>query len=389
MMTINVMLSIQLNVFMVLLLLSIAVHACFKLNKKEETHRLFFTLICLTILILILEIFSVVLNSTEYIAFNALQKVVNTLGFTLTPLVPIIATLYVYKRTKKYKKIPVEKLIWLLVPLLINSILSLGSYYFNWLFMITDENLYIRGPLFIVSPMISYFYYTLHILVLYHNHKNVSKEELIVISSLSLIPAMLSVFQLYYFIYLTIWNSVGIAVVINYIFIMHEQAKRDPLTGLGNRMAYDEYLGILSRRSNIVLSVVNIDLDGFKSINDIFGHQEGDKVLQFFARQLEMVFGEVGVAIRCGGDEFILFLNEKSRERVETYIKTLNDNIATYNDSNEMAYSIQFSCGIAVFDDSYNNIYEFIRYSDKLMYEEKQKKACLQNVVKAPVSHEM
>ena len=71
------------------------------------------------------------------------------------------------------------------------------------------------------------------------------------------------------------------------------------------------------------------------------------------------------------------------------YIKTLNDNITAYNDSNEMAYSIQFSCGIAVFDDSYNNIYEFIRHSDKLMYEEKQKKACLQNVVETPVSHEM
>lgn len=385
-MTINTMLSIQLNIFMVILLLSIAVHARLNLNRKEEVHRLFLTLICLTIFILILEILSVVLNSTEYIDFIVAQKVVDTLGFTLTPLVPITATLYAYKRTNKYRKISIDKLIWLAVPLIINSILSLGSYHFNWIFTINAENLYVRGPLFIVSPMTSYFYYTLHVLVLYNNHKNVSREELTVISSLTLIPAILSIFQLYYFIYLTIWNSVGIAVVINYIFIMHEQAKRDPLTGLGNRMAYDEYLAIWSKKSNIIISVVNIDLDGFKSINDIFGHQEGDKVLKFFARQLEEVFVGIGVAIRWGGDEFILLLNEKNRERLENYIKALNDKIDAYNESNEMAYSIQFSCGIAIFDDSYDNVHEFIRHSDKLMYEEKQKKAYLQNLVEAPVS---
>ncbi|MPN18967.1 putative diguanylate cyclase DgcC [bioreactor metagenome] len=165
---------------------------------------------------------------------------------------------------------------------------------------------------------------------------------------------------------------------------MHEQAKRDPLTGLGNRMAYDEYLTIWNRKSNITLSVINIDLDGFKNINDVYGHQEGDEVLKFFARKLEEVFGGIGFAIRWGGDEFILLLNEKRRERLEKYVKMLNDKIDAYNDSNDMPYRIQFSCGIAIFDDSFDNVYDFIRHSDKLMYQEKQKKMCLKNLVETP-----
>ncbi|MDP4127338.1 MAG: GGDEF domain-containing protein [Bacillota bacterium] len=385
-MTINTMLAIQLNIFMVILLLSIAVHACYKLNKKEEVHMLFLTLICLTIFILVLEILSVVLNSSDYINFIVAQKVVDTLGFALTPVVPVVAALYAYKRINKGKKISVNMLSWLAVPFVVNGILSLGSYHFNWIFSITDENLYVRGPLFFVSPMTSYFYYIIHLLVLYDNHKNVNKEELTVISSLTLIPAALSIFQLYYFIYLTIWNSVGIAVVINYIFIMHEQAKYDSLTGLGNRMAYDEHLAILNRNSNIALSVVNIDLDGFKNINDVFGHMEGDKVLKFFARQLKEVFGGIGVAVRLGGDEFIILLNERRGRRIEKYIKTLNDRIDAYNESNDMSYRIKFSCGIAIFDDSFDNVYEFIRHSDKLMYEEKQKKTYFQNSAEVPVS---
>lgn len=374
MMMINTILAIQLNIFMVLLLFSIAVHGCFRLNKKEEVHRLFLTLICLTIFILILEILSVILNSSDYINFIVAQKLVDTAGFTLAPVVPIVATLYAYKRINKFKRISVNKFVWLAIPFIINGILSLGSYHFNWIFNITDENLYVRGPLFFVSPMTSFFYYIIHLLFLYDNHEKVSKEALIILGSLTLFPAVLSIFQLYYFIYLTIWNSVGLAVVINYIFIMHEQAKRDPLTGLGNRMAYEEYLANWNRKSNIILSVINIDLDNFKNINDVYGHQEGDEALKFFAKKLEEVFEGIGICIRWGGDEFILLLNEKRREILEKYVKTLNDKIDAYNDSNDIPYRIQFSCGIVIYDDSFDNIYEFIRHSDKLMYEEKQKK---------------
>jgi len=185
---------------------------------------------------------------------------------------------------------------------------------------------------------------------------------------------VLSIFQLYYFIYLTIWNSVAIAVVINYIFIVHSQSKLDPLTGLGNRIAYDEYLISLRRKNNIVLSVLNIDLDDFKGINDVFGHHEGDKVLRLFARQLEDVFEGKGVSIRLGGDEFIVLINENQREILEKYINTLHSNINTYNESSDMPYYITFSYGMAIFDNEYASIYELIQHSDKLMYDEKKEK---------------
>lgn len=371
---------------MVILLFSIAVHGSFRLNRKEAGHRLFLTLVCLIIFILILEILSVVLNSSDYISFIVIQKLVDTLGFTLTPVVPIVATLYAYKKINKFKRLSISKFGWLVIPCIINAILSIGSYHFNWIFSITDENLYVRGPLFFVSPITSLFYYLLHLLFLYDNHEKVSKEELVILASLTIFPAILSIFQLYYFIYLTIWNSVGIAVVINYIFIMHEQAKRDTLTGLGNRMAYDEYLANWNRRNNIILSVINIDLDDFKKINDVYGHQEGDEVLKLFARELEEVFGGIGFAIRWGGDEFILLLKERRREKLEKYIKTLHDKIDAHNDCIDRAYRIQFSCGIAIYDDSFDDVYEFIRHSDKLMYEEKQKKKMyLKSFVETPV----
>ena len=163
-------------------------------------------------------------------------------------------------------------------------------------------------------------------------------------------------------------------VIINYIFIIHSQTKLDPLTGLGNRVAYNEYLASLRRKSNIVLSVVNIDLDDFKSVNDVYGHHEGDKVLRFFARQLEDAFEGKGVTIRLGGDEFLVLITENRKEVLDQYIKNLIDRIEAYNQSNGKSYQIKFSHGLTIFNDAYSSIDELIRHSDKLMYEEKAEK---------------
>lgn len=370
---INTMLAIQMNIFMGILLSFIAAHACFKLDRKEQVHRFFLSLIFLTIFILLLEILSVLLNSSEFIRYITIHKMVDTLGFTLTPLVPICVVLYVYKRTHKFNKITINQFIWLGFPFIVNSILSLGSYSFNWIFSISGENIYQRGPLFLVSPMTSYFYYMINLLLLYKNRGKISREELLILSLLTVIPALLSIFQLYYFVYLTIWNSVAIAVVTNYVFLVHSQTKIDSLTGLGNRIAYNDHIAILGRKSNVVLAVINIDLDEFKSINDTYGHHEGDQVLKVFARQLENVFEENGVSIRLGGDEFMVLVYENQREILEKHIKTLNHNIKEYNETSNLPYGIKFSYGMAILDHTYHSVQELIQHSDKLMYEAKKK----------------
>ncbi|MDT8903986.1 GGDEF domain-containing protein [Anaeroselena agilis] len=313
------------------------------------------------------------LNSGYYPNFIVAHKLVDTLGFALSPLVPICAVSYVYKRTNKYKKVN-SKAFWLAIPFFVNGIISVGSFSFDWIFSITPENVYVRGPLFFVSPLTYYFYYTVNLAVLCAARKKFSKEELLILGMLTIIPAVMSVFQLYYFIFLTIWNSTAIAVIINYIFIIHSQTKIDPLTGLRNRVAYNEYIEGLRGKRNIVLSVVTIDLDDFKSINDTHGHHEGDKVLRIFAGQLEDIFEGKGVPIRLGGDEFVVLLDENQRAVVETYIKILNDKINAYNLRSELPYRIKFSYGLTVFDDRYNSVDELIRHSDKLMYIEKQRR---------------
>ncbi len=88
-----------------------------------------------------------------------------------------------------------------------------------------------------------------------------------------------------------------------------EQATHDPLTGLANRRLLDELLGravLRAERSGNTLTVAFLDLDGFKAVNDTYGHDAGDTVLRVTATRLQTAVREADVVARYGGDEFIV-----------------------------------------------------------------------------------
>jgi diguanylate cyclase (GGDEF)-like protein len=112
-----------------------------------------------------------------------------------------------------------------------------------------------------------------------------------------------------------------------------EQAERtsrmDPLTGLGNRRALDECLQReLARhiRYDRKLSLVVVDLDGFKQVNDTHGHQAGDRVLALVGRRLSEIRG-ADAAFRLGGDEFALVLPETRFEAAELVARRLSKQV--------------------------------------------------------------
>jgi diguanylate cyclase (GGDEF)-like protein/PAS domain S-box-containing protein len=90
---------------------------------------------------------------------------------------------------------------------------------------------------------------------------------------------------------------------------LEHQATHDPLTGLANRKLFDELLVravFRAERGRRALAVLYMDLDGFKDVNDVFGHQAGDRVLTETARRLESVVRPGDIVARLGGDEFVV-----------------------------------------------------------------------------------
>lgn len=152
----------------------------------------------------------------------------------------------------------------------------------------------------------------------------------------------------------------------------------DDLTRISNRQGFialaRHALGLCSR-TKVSASLVFLDLNKFKPINDRFGHAEGDAALTAFASLMKKSFRESDVIARLGGDEFVALLTGTNSDRAEEVVSRFRDAIDSYNRASERGYDITFSDGIVTVDHDHKQTIESILSSaDSLMYEDKLKR---------------
>ena len=152
----------------------------------------------------------------------------------------------------------------------------------------------------------------------------------------------------------------------------HKIAYKDALTDTKNRTAYIEHINNLERNlpKDSHVSVIMIDIDDFKNVNDTTGHQAGDELLKNVASALQKIFFDVGfVVYRVGGDEFVVIALEVDPE----YLKSIIDNINQTKEITELGCSVSIGhSDVNLFE---NNAFEraFAR-ADEKMYIQKTKK---------------
>lgn len=155
-----------------------------------------------------------------------------------------------------------------------------------------------------------------------------------------------------------------------------ELATTDELTGISNRRGFSVLAakGLnMCQRNGQPASLLFIDLDNFKGINDRFGHSEGDKVLIAFSRILESTFRDSDVFGRIGGDEFAALLTGSNIDVAQNGIERLTEALDAYNDTEVRGYDIEFSVGITPIDFSKPYTIEaLLEHSDQKMYQHKR-----------------
>jgi len=371
----TILLQIQINIVLSILLIILFVHAYLNMNRKKTANKLFMWIMGLTWVTLLLEIFSILLNSPNLMQFMLIHKLVNIIGFIVAPIIPFLGYIFIKEWINRYHKEKIKANNILLLPLLINGAGTLMSYSGGWFFRITSENIYERGPLFFVLPCVSFFYLGYNVYFIYKHRKKFTKSEFVIFSLFYIVPAIFTCIQLRYYIYLTTWNSTAIIIVISYIFILNDQAYRDSLTGLENRLSYEHFAENIDCKMINKLFMIYIDIDEFKSINDQYGHYEGDEAIKVFADLLIESFPlRQRKLIRLGGDEFLILLKEERREKVADYILNFTQHVEEFNTRGEKPYRLSFSYGMACYTSTCDNIRKLFEHADHLMYEHKQRR---------------
>ncbi|MGL6124786.1 MAG: putative bifunctional diguanylate cyclase/phosphodiesterase [Shewanella sp.] len=156
---------------------------------------------------------------------------------------------------------------------------------------------------------------------------------------------------------------------------LRKMATRDPLTGLPNRTLLLETIAVTIQRSRVhkrSFSLMFIDLDRFKNVNDSLGHALGDQFLARIARMLERFVGDKGTVSHLGADEFVILADtvqtpDQAAEFVDTLLIQLNLPIQL----NEHAIHPAASIGISIYPEDGNSAEDLIRHADIAMYSAK------------------
>jgi len=155
---------------------------------------------------------------------------------------------------------------------------------------------------------------------------------------------------------------------------LEELAMLDPLTGLPNRRFLNEMLEKcfhkLNRFADYNFAIVFLDIDNFKSINDIFGHAKGDAVLKKLASLIKEALREYDVICRYGGEEFVLILQYISMEKLYMVCERLREKVEHELKVPGIDKTITISLG-ATFATKMDTKESIVKRADKLMYQSK------------------
>ena len=150
----------------------------------------------------------------------------------------------------------------------------------------------------------------------------------------------------------------------------------DELTGISNRRGFEilcAQLLALAARSEISVSLLMIDLDEFKRINDEYGHEAGDRALIEFSNCLIRNFRESDVIARLSGDEFSVLMSDADEAEAAIAVNRLNAFVQRGNAERGKGFQLRFSWGVARYHPgNHKNIGDVLKEADRLMYDNKR-----------------
>ena len=281
-----------------------------------------------------------------------------------------------------YVNIPVLKTkkakLLIALPVLILMLLIICTPYTHWAFYI-DEGGYFRRGLIYGMQQTGYLYLCASTVICLIFRKKCSttseRRHLSVLATFPLPPLLLGGIQILMPSGLapTLQFSILVSLLLVFVDELDQKITRDSLTKLINRYEFERILQSRMqgfRPQGARICVLMSDVDSFKSINDNYGHQQGDASLQIVGRSLSKTAARFdGISARIGGDEFVTLIETDSADEINEFKKQLDAELtkACLN----LPYTLRLSTGLAEYDGSLSMM-QLLNLADVNMYKQKK-----------------
>ncbi|WP_162266447.1 GGDEF domain-containing protein [Anaerotignum neopropionicum] len=287
---------------------------------------------------------------------------------------------FIYISLLFYDKKIINKKFWAIIgiPLLVNMVLVILNFKYKIFFYIDENNVYARGPFFFISFLLALPYFLIpfyYCFKIYRTSESIlEKKDCAIIMRTYFLPVIGIVFQMFFYGLSLIWICVVLSLLIIFINFQNRRISTDPLTQLNNRYQFDMYLqnirhGITKGQP---YSILIIDVDKFKEVNDTYGHVFGDRVLIETALILRRACQGTGAMIgRYGGDEFYIICKAGVKKEIT---KGIHQFVEVFNAADSVGVGLSLSIGSSDFlaEESFSKEC-IVERADKEMYKNKIK----------------
>lgn len=269
----------------------------------------------------------------------------------------------------------VEAVIWTLFAVCL--LFEISTFFNRYMFYFDAKHVYHRGPYFMVPMLVMLG--MMMIIELFIISQRQKIEAAYYRTLIFFLVAPLVGWTLQSLIYGLPFSLMGIALAAQLVFtnIQNRNIDKDYLTGAFNRQTLDNYIGHkidVCMKENKRFSALLLDIDNFKTINDRFGHFEGDVALIKAVAVLRESVGRKDFIGRYGGDEFCVVLESGAEEDAAAQAERIRDSFIRLNAAKSMPYDLSLSMGSAVCDQKIRSVEAFYKLIDKNMYRDKKEK---------------
>ena len=292
--------------------------------------------IVLTIIVILSE-FGTILAGGENAGLRSLNIFCNVLGFALTPMIPIALI-----AISNIKFLSAHK--FLLLPTFIDLVATVLSPLFRLIFYVDVNNQYERGNCFFIFVAV----YIINLIFLVISTLRAGRKYHYPIEgkmiALSLFTVAGTSFQLADPSIYSSWHCITLSLLLYFLLLSEFDSSFDKLTGLYNRATFEKVARQMTGREGF--SVIVLDIDNFKNINDTYGHAYGDTAIKTVARIIRGSLDNHYICYRVGGDEFYIICHETYQEKIDSQLRGIINALTAERENDRRLPTIAYGYSI-------------------------------------------
>ena len=377
-----------LTTFFMLVIMAILLTRIFLTLKKGPKRKMAGLLVMTTALYILMDAMFAYCFVEEKISI-AIFRIVVFLFYLIYVNLPLVWYLFSKSYIKNKYICIICKLIYIPYFILVGMVIF--AIFNDSLWIISDTIRYDRGYLFQSFTTLNLFYYFLPLINIFrivHYHEKETYPflwEILLFTTIPLIGVLTNTYLLtLHDLYPFQPFCYVIGTLFAYFFIVEKEeldnekkyrheledalamAYEDTMTGFENRRAFEEEMKQEEINPSLDIAFISLDINNLKTVNDCFGHEEGDCLIKIVAQAIRHVFDKRSHFYRIGGDEFIIIVKDTSDEEVKRYIDQFHQYLDQY--SKQSPYQISVAAGYALRKDLSITVQDMYMQADSQMY---------------------